>query len=223
MRVVRHPVEPAVSEGAAFERVWLDDTSWLDLCRGWLTRADVLYAALVDAVPWQQGRVWRYDRWVTEPRLGATWRVGDPPWHPVLPTVHRQLRDRYGLPFGGAAMVWYRDGRDSVGFHRDRELRWLDDTLIAVLTLGAQRAWWLRPRANRYDHESPQRGATHDVSPAGGDLLVMGGRCQADWEHAVPKVHRPIGGRVALQFRWTARRGRPERGPTYRAPRHYSS
>jgi hypothetical protein len=50
---------------------------------------------------------------------------------------------------------------------------------------------------------------------------VMGGRCQADWEHSVPKVSSPVAPRVSLQWRWTSRRGRPERGPGYRAPRTY--
>jgi alkylated DNA repair dioxygenase AlkB len=100
-------------------------------------------------------------------------------------------------------------------------MRWLDDTVIAVLTLGARRPWLLRPRANRYSHDEA-RGATHDLRPGSGDLIVMGGRCQADWEHAVPKVGERTGGRVSLQWRWTSRTGPPERGPSYRAPRTFS-
>jgi alkylated DNA repair dioxygenase AlkB len=101
-------------------------------------------------------------------------------------------------------------------------MRWLDDTVIGVLTLGARRPWQLRPRANRYDHEAPNRGATHDFRPGSGDLLVLGGRCQADWEHSVPKVHGQIAGRVSVQWRYTSRRGRPQVGANYRAPRFYN-
>ena len=142
--------------------------------------------------------------------------------HPSLLDAQGSLQSTYGVRFGAMAFAWYRDGRDSVAFHRDRELRWLDDTVIAVLTLGARRPWLVRPRTNRFAHELPNRGATHDLASGPGHLLVMGGRCQADWEHSVPKVDRPVAGRVSVQWRWTSRTGRPERGATYRAPRHFS-
>ena len=34
-----------------------------------------------------------------------------------------------------------------------------------------------------------------------GDLLVMGGACQHQWEHAVPKVARTAGPRLSIMFR----------------------
>ena len=96
---------------------------------------------------------------------------------------------RYRVRFDGVALVQYRDERDGVGFHRDRELRWLDDTVIGVLTLGARRPWLVRPlTGTRRSYEDDDLADAIDLSPRGGDLLVMGGRCQADWLHAVPKV-----------------------------------
>ena len=211
---------------APFERLWLDETSWVDVARDWLGGSGIdaheMTDGLLENVAWKQGRLWRYERWVDEPRLGGSWRVGGTPPHPALPDLHRGLQSRYGVRFDVVAFALYRDGRDSVAFHRDRELRWLDDTVIAVLTLGERRPWLLRPRSRRYDHEAPLQGAVHDLAPASGDLLVLGGRCQADWEHSVPKVAHRIGARVSLQWRWTSRRGRPEQGPGYRAPRHFS-
>jgi hypothetical protein len=203
------------------ERVWLDEQSWVDVARGWLPDADDVFAAVLERAAWHQGRLWRYERWVEEPRLGASARdlAG---LHPALLDAHRAVHRQYRVDFDKPALAQYRDGRDSVAFHRDREMRWLEDTVIAVLTLGAQRPWLLRPRSRRYDHDAPNRGATHDIAPASGDLLVMGGRCQADWEHSVPKVAAAVGPRISVQWRWTSRRGRPEVGPNYRAPRTYS-
>jgi alkylated DNA repair dioxygenase AlkB len=34
-----------------------------------------------------------------------------------------------------------------------------------------------------------------------GDLLVMGGACQREWEHAIPKTAKPCGPRISIQFR----------------------
>ncbi len=203
------------------ERVWLDGTSWVDVARHWLAGADDLFRQLLDGVRWDTSRLFRYDHWVDEHRLVAAWRPGRPLPHPSLAGVHRALEGRYGVRFPGFSLVQYRDGRDGQAFHRDTDMRWLDDTVIAVLSLGARRPWLLRPRSNRLDH-SEDRGATHDLAPGSGDLMVMGGRCQADWEHSVPYLGRqPVGARVALQWRHAARRGRPFMGSAYRAPLNY--
>jgi alkylated DNA repair dioxygenase AlkB len=103
-------------------------------------------------------------------------------------------------------------------------MRWCEDTVVAILTLGATRPWLLRPRAHRHStDERTYKGTTHDLRPGNGDLLVMGGRCQADWEHSVPPIREPVGPRVSVQWRWTSRRGRPEVGASYRAPLRYSN
>jgi hypothetical protein len=62
----------------------------------------------------------------------------------------------------------------------------------------------------------------HDLAPAGGDLLVMGGRCQVGWEHSVPVLGHRVGGRISVQWRFTSRKGRPLRGGRYGDPLHYS-
>lgn len=212
---------PHVDRHATIERLALDDTSWVDVGRGWLAGADDLATHLLETVPWAQGRLFRYDHHVEERRLGAGWRPGRPLAHPVLGEATRVLQLRYGVRFDGFAMALYRDGRDGQAFHRDTDMRWLDDTLIAILTLGAQRPWRLRPRAARHT-DAPDKGATHELLPASGDLLVLGGRAQADWEHAVPYLgDGVVGPRISIQWRFARKVGRPFVGPGYRAPRTY--
>ena len=211
-----------VRRDAPVERVWLDGTSWVDVCRGWLDGADTMFEALRSGVAWQTSRLFRYDHWVEERRLGSFWRPGLPLPHPGVAAGQRALQARYRVVFDGCGLIHYRDGRDGQAFPRDTDMRWLDDTIIAVLTLGAQRPWLLRPRTSRHEH-SPGRGATHDLAPRSGDLLVMGGRCQADWEHSV--AYRPddhVGPRISLQWRHAHRRGRPFVGASSRAPLHFS-
>ena len=103
-----------MSEG--IERLELDATSWVDVARGWLSpeQADELYVALRDSVAWQQGRVFRYDHWYEEPRLGGWWAPGNETPHPLLPELHRRVQRGWGVQFDGVAFAWYRDGRDSV-------------------------------------------------------------------------------------------------------------
>ncbi len=213
----------SVDSDATFERIWFDDTSWVDVARGWMTGADRLYRELTGSVPWKQGAMWRYERYVTEPRLTSWISRGRPVPYPALVEAYRMLRRRYQVDFDGFGLSWYRDGNDSVAFHRDREMRWLDNTVIAILTTGARRPFLVKSR-----HLPPGRrilnddSGARDLLPGSGDLLVLGGRCQADWLHAVPKVRGVVAGRVSVQWRWTSRTGRPERGPGYGAPRTFS-
>jgi alkylated DNA repair dioxygenase AlkB len=218
---IRPAQEIRVRPDATVERLWLDDTSWVDVGRGWLEGADALYEALLTGVAWQTSQLFRYDHWVEERRLGSSWRPGTPLPHPALAEVHRALQHRYQVQFPSFGLMQYRDGRDGQAFHRDTDMRYLDDTVIAILTLGARRPWLLRPRTSRHDL-SESRGATHDIAPGPGDLHVMGGRCQADWEHSVPyRVHEVLGTRVSIQWRYSSRRGRPFAGSSYRAPLTY--
>jgi alkylated DNA repair dioxygenase AlkB len=202
------------------ERIELDERSWVEVHRAWLADADAQYDELAALPVWRESRVFRYDHWVDEPRLSTFFPRGSGP-APLL-EAQRRIQQQYGVAFDGFALNWYRDGRDSQAFHRDRDMKWLEETVIAIVTLGATRPWLLRPRAARYDHEAAHRGAVHDLAPGSGDLLVLGGASQVGWEHSVPKVHAPIGGRMSVQWRWTSRRGRQEIGGSYRKPRTYS-
>ena len=125
-------------------------------------------------------------------RVGTTGR-GDFP-DPALHHLQDALQQHYGVKLGGVGLNYYRDGHDSVAPHRDRELRQLDDTLVAIVTLGAKRPFLVRPHGG---------GSSIDLSPASGDLLVMGGACQQHYEHGVPKVAH-AGPRISASYRWTA-------------------
>jgi alkylated DNA repair dioxygenase AlkB len=193
--------DPAVDPAVPFERTWLDDQSWVDVARGWLRGADTLLDALIESVDWQQHRRWMYERMVDDPRLSRWFTTDEPLPHPALAPVRSALEAKYDVPLGGIGLNYYRDGRDSVAPHRDRELRHLDDTLIAIVTLGARRPFLIRPKGG---------GKSRDISPASGDLLVMGGRTQVNWEHSVPKVKR-AGPRISVTWRWSSQKGPVDR------------
>jgi alkylated DNA repair dioxygenase AlkB len=203
------------------ERLDLGNGAWVDVARGWLADADELFVHLRDEVAWETSRLFRYDHFVEERRLGSSWRPGRPLPHPALADATRTLQHHYKVQFDGFGMIQYRDGRDGQAFHRDTDMRWLDDTVIAILSLGARRPWLLRPRTSRFDH-SVGKGALHDLAPGSGDLIVMGGRTQADWEHSVPyRPNESLTPRISIQWRFARRTGRPFMGAGYRAPLTY--
>jgi len=198
--------EPAIDRAARPERIALGGTSWVEVTRDWLRGADTLLDALVPVITWCQGRRRMYDRILDEPRLSQAFSASDVLPHPALAAMRAALIERCAVPLGGIFLNYYRDGRDSVAWHGDRELRYLDDTLVAIVTLGAARPFLLRPR--RVDGEGG--GRARDLRPGSGDLIIMGGRCQRDWEHAVPKV-AAAGPRISVSIRWSSRAGKPTR------------
>lgn len=184
--------------GGAVERIHLDSTAWLDVRRSWLAGSDAVFTRLVADVPWKAERRRMYDQVVDVPRLVRFYGEGEDLPHPALVTAREALSDHYeaelGERFATAGLCYYRDGDDSVAWHGDTIGRSrTEDTMVAILSLGAVRSLAFRPRGG---------GAPSRRFPIGhGDLVVMGGSCQRTWEHAVPKTTRVAGPRISVQFR----------------------
>ena len=193
--------DPSVDDSFAdLRRIRLDDDSWIDLAPRWMLGADLVFGELVARLPWVQRDVVMYDRVLPEPRLTAWWDTcgdADEPL-PVLADARQVLSRRYGRPFDSIGCNLYRDGRDSVAWHGDRERYVREDPVVAIVSVGAPRPFHLRPRVQR-EGVDPQQFLIGQ-----GDLLVMGGACQHDWEHSVPKS-RSAGPRISITFRHDAR------------------
>lgn len=200
------------------ERLALDEHSWVDIVRGFVPAADAVHDELVASCPWEQGDVFRYERMIDLPRLG-TRRPGRRA-HAALAEAGAWLDLHYRVRFDEGALARYRDANDSVGWHRDREMRWLEETLIGIVTFGARRPFVLRPNGKKRYGDDDWSDVI-DVSPASGDLLVLGGRCQLSWLHAVPKTRTPVGDRISVQYRWTSKRGRPDTNPGFYEARRF--
>lgn len=180
---------------AALERVDLDETSWIDYCPGWLAGSDELFAELLAAGHWGQRQVHMYDKLVVEPRLTAGFAtdVADESTPDALVQITDVLSERYDVRLDRVWVNLYRDGADSVAWHGDRNARVHRNPLVATVSLGARRKFQLR-----------QKGTTrvaHTLLPGHGDLVVMGGACQHDWEHTVPKVAKAPGARMSVTIR----------------------
>jgi alkylated DNA repair dioxygenase AlkB len=169
------------------------------LYRGWLApeRADALLASIKATAVWTQERRKMYDRFVDVPREQA-WFGDDRarPFWPELDAVRRALETLTASHFSHVLINRYRDGRDSVAWHNDREVEHIRQPVIGSLTLGATRAFDLRPKSDR------SRVISIDLDH--GDLLVMRGDTQLNWEHRVAKDRRIAGERLNLTFRQIA-------------------
>ncbi len=170
----------------------LDARSWVDYCPGWLGGSDALFDELLAAGDWQQRTRRMYDGVVAEPRLTAGWSSSGVA--PVaLGAMCATLSEQYGVTFDRIWVNLYRDGRDSVAWHPDRNGAVHRDPLVATVSLGARRRFQLRPRGGGR--------IVLTLEPGCGDLVVMGGACQHDWEHCVPKTARQVGPRMSVTLR----------------------
>ncbi|MXZ88726.1 MAG: alpha-ketoglutarate-dependent dioxygenase AlkB, partial [Dehalococcoidia bacterium] len=179
-----HPVlQPTLlgNEGPSFDpsfaglrRTELAYESWIDQAQGFLTGHQGVFDALRDDTRWHGHQRVMYDRMVDVPRLTAS-IPRDGPGHPVIRDLADALGERYGATFDLVALALYRDGRDSVAWHRDRARRERRGrSLVATLSLGESRRFLVRPHGG---------GPSTAFSAGWGDLLVMGGACQLHWEH----------------------------------------
>ena len=205
--------------GGSVRRTRLARGAWVDLRPGWLTGSGAVFERLSEEagiVPWRAEKRHMYDKVVAVSRLLCFYGEDAPLPDPVLTAAREALNAHYGSelgePFRTAGLCLYRDGRDSVAWHGDTIGRGRsEDTMVAILSLGAARPLLLRPRVKRAgpgDTRGWSLPGTGEVGGASlrfevghGDLLVMGGSCQRTWEHAVPKTAQAAGPRISVQFR----------------------
>jgi alkylated DNA repair dioxygenase AlkB len=183
--------------GGTVQRTRLAHGAWIDLRPGWIAGADELFLRLRDGLPWRAERRQMYERRVDVPRLLCYYERAEQAPEPALGDIKRRLDEHYGAelgePFTSIGLCLYRDGRDSVAWHGDRNGRGsTDDTMVAIVSVGSPRTLALRPR---------EGGEALRFDLGHGDLIVMGGSCQRTWEHAVPKTARPVGPRISIQYR----------------------
>ncbi|MCB1246919.1 MAG: alpha-ketoglutarate-dependent dioxygenase AlkB [Acidimicrobiia bacterium] len=170
------------------ERVDIGSGAWIDVLPGWLCGADVLFEKLSGDAPWTARRRRMWDRVVDEPRL-STGAWEDPP--ELVREMATALGSRYDIDLSAVSANLYRDGRDSVAWHGDTLGRPVQTTVVAIVSLGSQRRFLVRPKGG---------GPSTRFTPSHGDLLVMGGTCQRAFDHAVPKQAN-AGPRISLMFR----------------------
>ena len=177
------------------------------LARGWLDPgvASALMERLLREVPWEVHRIRMFGREVASPRLSC-W-IGDAdaayrysgsrfeprPWLPALAALRERLASELEHPFNSVLANRYRSGADAMGWHADDEPELGPEPLIASVSLGATRRFLLRHRHH------PARRLSLDLEP--GSLLLMAGRTQRYWKHALPRTARPAGERINLTYR----------------------
>lgn len=168
--------------------------------------ADEVMCSVTKEAPWRSEEIVLWGRKMMQPRLIAWY--GDPgcvyaysgirleplPWSAILRDLKARIEAATGETFNSVLLNYYRDERDSVGFHSDDEPELGPRPVIASLSLGAERVFVMRHKTRR--DLKPVR-----LTLASGSLLLMKGDMQRHWRHGVPREARPCGPRLNLTFR----------------------
>jgi alkylated DNA repair dioxygenase AlkB len=172
------------------ERINLDGDSWVDFAPAWLSSTDAVFDHLLHTLRWEQREMAMFQKVVWQPRLSGEASEADVP--APLRSALLEIGDRYELSFDHYFANLYRDGQDSVAWHADKIGIMSQEPLVVIISMGATRTFCLRPKLG---------GETQRFTVTHGDLLVMGGRCQHDWEHSVPKTAALVGPRISFTAR----------------------
>ncbi len=164
-----------------------------------------LFQDLFNSIEWRQESIRMFGKRVLQPRLtawcgddGLTYKYSGitltaERWIEPLLVIKNRIEPILGCSFNSVLINLYRDGNDSMGWHRDNEKELGPQPVIASVSLGAERVFQLR----RY--RSKEKSISVPLSS--GSLLVMRGDCQTFWEHQIPKTSRVVGQRINLTFR----------------------
>ena len=116
------------------------------------------------------------------------------PWTDVLADLKSRIEAACEARFNSVLLNYYRDNRDSVGFHSDDESALGDRPIIASLSLGEERDLVFK-------HKRERLARLVRLTLESGSLLLMKGPTQQNWHHAIPKERRACGPRVNVTFR----------------------
>ena len=160
--------------------------------------------ASVQALPWTRGKfmgrvVPREEVWIGPYAYKFSGRTLEPAgWTPEIEAIRNKIRARYGGDYNSVLLNRYANALDSVSWHSDDEPEMDSRHPIASLSLGASRAFLVRPITNQ---QIANKKAVQSYLLTAGSLFVMPAGFQQRYQHCIPKSQTPCGGRVNLTFR----------------------
>lgn len=181
-----------------------EDECWYD--ENFLSKEDAssLFNRISSETKWIQPQIRMFGKWVDQPRLLA-WQSSEGlsysysgitlaanPYSAPVAEIAEKIERKTGLKFNSVLINFYRDGKDSMGWHADNEPELGMNPMIASLSLGSARDFVLKHN---------QRSDLKKVFLLNsGSLLLMGKGIQENWKHALPK-RAHAGPRINLTFR----------------------
>lgn len=168
------------------------------------TAADAYFTTLMQEIDWQPDRIKLYGKQIVT-RREVAWHGDKPyrytyshstktalPWTPTLAGLKAEVEAASGTVYNCCLLNLYHSGETGMAWHADDEKELQPEGAIASVSLGPERRFIFRHKA---DKEKCEIGLAH------GSLLVMRGPTQTHWEHSLPVMKRVTSPRINLTFR----------------------
>jgi len=167
--------------------------------------ANQFFTKLKNQIEWKQEPIKIFGKEIMQPRLTALYGNSEKPygysgiimqpvaWTDFLLQMKNKVEEEAKTNFTHVLLNYYRDGKDSMGWHRDNEAVLGPNPTIASVSFGETREFQIRHHIEKkfkvklpLDH---------------GSLLIMSESSQHYWEHQIPKTAKLLGPRINLTFR----------------------
>lgn len=159
--------------------------------------------SLQTEIDWKQEPVVLFGKQIMQPRLTAWYgskgysysgiTMQPQPFAAVLPELKQAAEAMAKVEFNSCLLNNYRNGNDSMGWHRDNEKNLGKSPVIASLSFGAARKFQFR----NYEEKT----LIKTLFLEHGSLLLMRGKTQQCWEHRLPKQSKSTEPRINITFR----------------------
>lgn len=167
-------------------------------------KATSLMSVLLRDINWEHDELFIYGKHITTKRKTA-WYGDNPisytysnstktalPWVPVLSELKAFVEKQTEATYNSCLLNLYHTGDEGMSWHSDDEKELGPETIIASLSLGAERKF-------SFKHKSTKENVS--LTLANGSLLVMKGLTQRYWKHSVPKTTKVLEPRINITFR----------------------
>lgn len=114
------------------------------------------------------------------------------PWTKELRELRELVQKKTGTSFNSCLLNLYHSGEEGMSWHSDNEKELGPQPVIASLSLGAERKFFLKHR---------EKKTTVSIQLEPGSLLLMKGSTQENWLHSLPKTKKVKEPRINLTFR----------------------
>ncbi|MCS7204345.1 MAG: alpha-ketoglutarate-dependent dioxygenase AlkB [Leptospiraceae bacterium] len=154
--------------------------------------ADSLFYYLIHNIPWMEKKIKIFGKWVQQPRL-VFW-FGDKvyrysgisletrEWDEKIFELKKRIESFFSFEWNHSLLNFYRNGRDSMGWHADDEKELGKNPIIASYSLGVSRKiLFCRKKMPKRNENIASIILSHN------SLFFMLGEIQHYWYHAVPK------------------------------------
>jgi len=165
-----------------------------------------LHQKLIDNIQWRQDKIKIFGKLIDQPRLtafygdttkeysysGILMKPND--WNDDLLFIKNRVEEVSKITFSSVLLNYYRDGKDSMGWHSDDEKELGRNPVIGSVSFGESRVFQMR-------HKFKKDIKKVDVELKDGSFLLMKGTTQYFWQHQIPKSKRELKSRINLTFR----------------------